>query len=132
MNLLSYQLFDHCSVEYDSPSSEPMALSETFEVSVTGVSPSTGLPLIDNSCIDFGVNPFGESIDVGVSDVLDTSCSLMEITGTCFGDSSNSSIENDSSSSGFMLIEEHFVTFDDEHGACSWGDEIDMSMNAEF
>ncbi|MCK8102403.1 hypothetical protein [Pseudoalteromonas sp. 2CM36K] len=87
MNLLSYQLFDHCTVEYDSPSSEPMALTETFEVTVTGVNPSTGLALIDNSCIDVGVNPFGESIDVGVSDALDTSCSAMDITDTCFDDS---------------------------------------------
>ena len=132
MNLLSYQLFDHCTVEYDSPSSEPMALTETFEVTVTGVNPSTGLALIDNSCIDVGVNPFGESIDVGVSDALDTSCSPMDITDTCFDDSSSSSIEHDSSSSGFMLIDDNFVTFDDVHGACCWGDDISMSMNAEF
>ena len=132
MNLLSYQLFDHCSVEYDSPSSEPMSLSETFEVTVTGVNPSTGLALIDNSCIDVGGNPFGESIDVGVSVALDTSCSIMGITDTSFGDSSNSSIEHDSSSGSFMLIDDHFVTFDDDNGACSWGDDIDMSMNAEL
>ena len=128
MNLLSYQLFDHCTVEYDSPSSEPMALTETFEVTVTGVNPSTGLALIEDSCIDVGVNPFGESIDVGFSDTLDTSCSLMGITDASFGDSS---MEHDSSS-GFMLIDENFITFDDDNGACSWGDDIDMSMNAEF
>lgn len=129
MNLLSYQLFEHCSVEYDSPSSEPMAFTEAFEVTVTGVNLSTGLALIDNSCIDVCGNSFGESIDIGVSDALDTSCSLMDITDTCFGDSN---IEHDSSSSGFMLIDDNFVTFDDEHGACYWGDDISMSMNAEF
>lgn len=128
MNLLSYQLFEHCSVEYESPTTEPMALIETCEVTVTGVNPA----LIDNNCIDVGVNTFGESIDVGVSDVLDTSCSPMDITDTCFGDSSNSSIEHDSSNSGFMLIDDNFVTFDDDHGACCWGDDISMSMNAEF
>ena len=132
MNLLSYQLFEHCSVEYESPTTEPMALIETCEVTVTGVNPSTGLALTDNSCIDVGGNSFGESIDVGISGALDTSCSIMEITDTCFDDSSNLSIEHGSSSSGFMLIDDNFVTFDNEHPACSWGDNIDMSMNAEF
>lgn len=128
MNLLSYQLFEHCSVEYESPTTEPMALIETCEVTVTGVNPA----LIDNNCIDAGGNSFGESIDVGISGALDTSCSVMEITDTCFDDSSNLSIEYGSSSSGFMLIDDNFVTFDNEHPACSWGDNIDMSMNAEF
>ena len=54
MNLLSYQLFEHCSVEYESPTTEPMALIETCEVTVTGVNPA----LIDNNCIDAGGNSF--------------------------------------------------------------------------
>lgn len=128
MNLLSYQLFEHCSVEYESPTTEPMALIETCEVTVTGVNPA----LIGNTCIDAGGNSFGESIDVGVSDALDNSCSVMEITDACFDDSSNLSIEHGSSSSGFMLIDDNFVSFDNEHPSCSWGDNIDMSMNAEF
>lgn len=132
MDLLSYQLFEHCSVEYESLTTEPMALIETCKVTVKGVNPSTGVALIGNSFIEVGGNSFGESIDVGTSGALDTSCSVMEITDACFGDSSNLSIEHDSSSSGFMLIDDNFVSFDNEHPACSWGDNIDMSMNAEF
>ena len=36
-----------------------------------------------------------------------------------------------SASSGFMLTEDdHFATFDADHGACDWG--VDMSLNSDF
>lgn len=127
MSLLSLTLFDHCSVNIEDASLSSIKANEPISIGIE-----------NNSNVEYDVNLDTDlaTCPIDISNIetpdLDTINNDFEITVISDELPSISEHTSSDSGSGFMLIEDNFVTFDNEHPACSWGDNIDMSMNAEF
>ncbi|GAB5381581.1 MAG: hypothetical protein Alis3KO_07810 [Aliiglaciecola sp.] len=127
MSLLSLTLFDHCSVTADNGSLSCFKVNEPISI---GIENNSALESSVNLDTDLTTCPIDIN-DIEIPD-LDTINSGFELTNLSDDLSSTSEHTSSDSGAGFMLIEDNFVTFDNDHGACSWGDDISMSMNAEF
>ncbi|EWH05765.1 hypothetical protein AT00_14150 [Pseudoalteromonas lipolytica SCSIO 04301] len=127
MSLLSLTLFDHCSVPAENESLSSFEVNEPISI---GIENNSALESSVNLDTDLTTCPIDIS-DTEIPD-LDTINSGCEMTNLSDDLSSTSEHTSSDSGSGFMLIDDNFVTFDNEHPACSWGDNIDMSMNSEF
>lgn len=127
MSLLSLTLFDHCSAPAENESLSSFDVNEPIPIGIENNSALESTVNLDTDLATSSIDSAGiETLE------LETINSDVEMTG--FSDDLSSASEHASSDSGsgFMLIEDNFVTFDDDHGACSWGDDISMSMNADF
>lgn len=127
MSLLSLTLFDHCSVPAENESLSSFEVNEPISIGIENNSALESNVILDT---DLSTCP----IDSSCIETLDFELINNDFEITAISDDFSSASEHTSSDcgSGFMLIEDNFVTFDDDHGACSWGDDISMSMNAEF
>lgn len=126
MSLLSLTLFDHCSVYIEEPNLSSIANEPTS----IGIENNSALEANVNLDTELATSPMDISdIETPVLDTINSDFEMPSFTEDLSSPNDHSSSH---SSSGFMLIEDNFITFDDDNGACSWGDDISMSMNAEF
>lgn len=120
--LLSHLLFGHCSINKDD-TTESLLPIDTTPIEIVTVNPTTSLPMVPGTLIDVGGNAYGSySFDTNI-DVLNQN----NLAANVVNDDEFELAAHDRVTSGFMLFDDTFSTFDDTSGATDWG--VDISLN---